>query len=60
MRALQDINLPPENVLASGPPHFATSERTQANAERLGKCLGVTWEQIEIQEQWVQTPRDIG
>lgn len=60
VRALQDIDLPPANVLAYSLPGFATSERTQANAERLAKCLGVTWEQIDIREQCVQMLRDIG
>ncbi|GMA32659.1 NAD(+) synthase [Litorihabitans aurantiacus] len=47
-QAVDRLGLPREHVLAFTLPGFATSEGTRSNAWKLGRALGVTFEEIDI------------
>ncbi|WP_300010675.1 NAD(+) synthase [Pseudonocardia sp.] len=49
-RAMDRAGRPREDILAFTLPGFATGERTKNNAVRLGKALGVSFEEIDITE----------
>ncbi|MEK6437532.1 NAD(+) synthase [Pseudonocardia sp. T1-2H] len=49
-RAMDRENRPRSDILAFTLPGFATGEHTKGNAYRLGKALGVTFEEIDITE----------
>jgi NAD+ synthase (glutamine-hydrolysing) len=58
-RAVDELDLPRENVLAYTLPGFATSSHTLANAHRLMEVLGVTAEEIDIRPAAQQMLRDL-
>jgi NAD+ synthase (glutamine-hydrolysing) len=47
-RAMDREGRPRSDILAFTLPGFATGERTKANALRLMRALGVTWEELDI------------
>ena len=60
VRAMDVMGLPRRNVLAYSMPGFATSERTQDQARRLMRALGVTAGEIDIRPACMQMLKDIG
>jgi NAD+ synthase (glutamine-hydrolysing) len=59
-RAMDELDLPRENVLAYTMPGFATSTKTKANAWRLMEALGVSAAEIDIRPSASQMLDDIG
>ncbi|MBV8192859.1 MAG: NAD(+) synthase, partial [Alphaproteobacteria bacterium] len=59
-RAMDDLGLPRENVLAYTLPGFGTSDKTYKNAWRLMNALGVTAGEIDIKPAARQMLADIG
>jgi NAD+ synthase (glutamine-hydrolysing) len=60
VRAMDQLGLPRENVLAYTMPGFATSEGTKSNAWALMKALGVTGQEIDIRPAARQMLADMG
>ena len=48
VKAMDFLKLPRTNVYAYGLPGFGTTQRTKANAQKLCKTLGVSFEPIDI------------
>jgi NAD+ synthase (glutamine-hydrolysing) len=60
VRAAGLLEKPPRQVLAVTLPGFGTSERTLANARRLGAAMGAELREIDIRAACAQHIRDIG
>jgi len=60
VRAMDELDLPRENVLAYSMPGFATSDVTRDNASRLMRTLCVTGQEIDIRPSCAQMLADIG
>jgi NAD+ synthase (glutamine-hydrolysing) len=60
IKAFEVLGLPPEGVVAATMPGFGTTSRTQTNAEKLARRLGVTLREIPIREAVRQHFADIG
>ncbi|HTF33407.1 MAG TPA: NAD(+) synthase [Myxococcota bacterium] len=53
-RALDELGLPPKNILAYTMPGFATTARTKSQAWSLMRALGATAEEIDIRPACLQ------
>jgi NAD+ synthase (glutamine-hydrolysing) len=60
VRAIDQLALPRENVLAYTMPGFATSTHTLENARRLMHALGVSANELDIRPSATQMLKDIG
>ena len=60
LRAMEMMGRPPNDILGVMMPGFATSERTQQQAERLLKALGCESMLIDIRPSCLQMLKDIG
>ncbi len=60
VKAMDQLGLPRNGVLAYTMPGFATSERTRTNAWALMKALGVTGEELDIRPAATQMLADLG
>jgi NAD+ synthase (glutamine-hydrolysing) len=59
-RAMDELKLPRENILAYTMPGFATSSRTRNQAWQLMRAVGATAEEIDIRPSCMQMLKDIG
>jgi NAD+ synthase (glutamine-hydrolysing) len=59
-RAMDELKLPRENILAYTMPGFATSTRTKSQAWQLMRAIGATAEEIDIKPSCLQMLGDIG
>src|SRR3954464_8065940 len=59
-RAMDEMKLPPRNILAYTMPGFATSTRTKNQAWQLMRAVGATAEEIDIRPSCMQMLKDIG
>ena len=59
-RAMDELKLPRENILAFTMPGFATSTRTKSQAWQLMRAIGATAEEIDIRPSCKQMLEDIG
>ncbi len=59
-RAMDELKLPRENILAYTMPGFATSTRTRNQAWQLMRAVGATAEEIDIKPSCMQMLKDIG
>ncbi|HSE08255.1 MAG TPA: NAD(+) synthase [Nocardioidaceae bacterium] len=58
-RAMDRLGRPRSDILAFTLPGFATGEKTKANATRLSKALGVSFEEVDIRPAAEQMLRDL-
>ncbi len=58
-KAVDQLSLPRENILAYTLPGFATSDRTKSNAWALMKAMGVTAAELDIRPAATQMLRDL-
>ncbi len=59
VKAMDELELPRENVLGYSLPGFGTTERTRGNAHDLMEALGVTAREIDIRPAAEQTLEDL-
>ncbi|MFL6062714.1 MAG: NAD(+) synthase, partial [Marmoricola sp.] len=59
-KAMDRLGRPRSDILAFTMPGFATSEYTKTNAYRLGKTLGVSFEEVDIRPAAKQMLTDLG
>ena len=59
-RAMDELKLPRENILAYTMPGFATSTRTKSQAWQLMRAIGATAEEIDIKPSCLQMLKDLG
>ncbi|HVJ13517.1 MAG TPA: NAD(+) synthase, partial [Burkholderiales bacterium] len=59
-RAMDQLKLPRENILAYTMPGFATSTRTKSQAWQLMRAVGASAEEIDIRPSCLQMLKDIG
>jgi NAD+ synthase (glutamine-hydrolysing) len=58
-KAVDQLSLPRENILAYTLPGFATSDRTKSNAWALMKAMGVTAAELDIRPAATQMLKDL-
>ncbi len=59
-RAMDELKLPRDNILAYTMPGFATSSRTRNQAWQLMRAVGATAEEIDIRPSCLQMLKDLG
>ncbi len=59
-KALKDLGLPSENLIAVTMPCFGTTDRTKSNAITIAERLGATLKVINIKDSVLQQFKDIG
>ncbi|MBR0277193.1 MAG: NAD(+) synthase [Clostridia bacterium] len=59
VKAMEVLNRPATDVVAITMPCFGTSKRTKSNSEKLCKCLGITFKEINITDAVNQHFKDI-
>lgn len=60
VRAMKQLGLPPEQIIAVTMPGFGTTGRTYGNAVELIKSFGAGFREVSIKESCLQHFRDIG
>lgn len=59
-KAMDRLGRPRSDILAFTMPGFATTDYTKNNAHRLGKALGVSFEELDIRPAATQMLEDLG